>query len=431
MREYYLKEGEFFMFDDKKIIKAIQQEALPYENNTDLSALIDAIGDSSFVLLGEASHGTSEFYQVRTEISKVLIEEKGFQVIGVEGDWPSCFTVNNFVKGFNTSTAMESLKDFNRWPTWMWANEEVLSLIKWLKEYNHKTQNNVGFYGLDVYSLWESMEEIIGQLEKSGSGDVEKAKKAFSCFEPFHRKPESYGISAAFYGEDCLDEVTELLTTLRKNHLQYENGHEEALNLKVNGLVALNAEHYYQSMVKGGPDDWNIRDHHMVSAIEEIVQYYGEGTKVIIWEHNTHIGDARATDMAKEGLVNVGQILREKYGKDQVYAVGFGTHRGTVMAANRWGEEMEVMNVPQAALGSWEDLMHAAGPNDKYILFNNENAHFFNNEIGHRAIGVVYNPEYEHLGNYVPSVMSERYDAFIFIDETKALTPIEVASLLT
>lgn len=272
---------------------------------------------------------------------------------------------------------------------------------------------------------WRHLKE----LETNGSGDVEKVKKAISCFEPFYRRPENYGISAAFYGEHCLDEVSELLTTLRKNRYQYEKGQEESLNIQVNGLVTMNAEKYYKAMVRGGPDDWNIRDYHMVSAIEEIVSFYGKETKVIIWEHNTHIGDARATDMAKEGLVNVGQILREKYGNDNVYAVGFGTHRGTVIAAKRWGETMEEMIVPVAVEGSWEDLMHKAGPFNKYLLFHPGNTSNFSREIGHRAIGVVYNAEFEHLGNYVPSNMSERYNAFFYIDETKALSPLKVKVL--
>ncbi|WP_442599666.1 erythromycin esterase family protein [Neobacillus sp. D3-1R] len=414
---------------EKRMIASIKNEAISFETNRDFDQLIEAIGDRQFVLLGEASHGTSEFYQIRMELSKRLITEKGFSVIAVEGDWPSCFTVNEYIKGFKGQSALDAVKDFNRWPTWMWANEEILSLIDWMKTYNSIFHNKVGFYGIDVYSLWESMEALVKNLETSGTGDVEKAKKAFSCFEPFYRRPENYGISAAFYGEHCQNEVSDLLATLRKNHYQYEKGHEESLNIQVNGLVTQNAEKYYKAMVRGGPDDWNIRDHHMVSAIDEIVSFYGTETKVIVWEHNTHIGDARATDMIREGLVNVGQIMRQKYGHENVYAVGFGTHRGTVMAANRWGEEMQVMSVPMAIDGSWEDLMHRAGPFNKYLLFNPQNETSFRKEIGHRAIGVVYNPEYEHLGNYVTSIMSERYNAFFYIDETKALSPLKTEIL--
>jgi erythromycin esterase-like protein len=414
------------MTEEKKLIETIEKDAIRFDQSCDLTSLVEAIGDRQFVLLGEATHGTSEFYTIRAEISKRLIQEKGFSFIAVEGDWPSCFNVNQYIKGYKDNSSIESLKDFNRWPTWMWANEEILSFVGWLKEYNKASSSNIGFYGIDVYSLWESMEAIIEQLEKHGKGDVEKAKEAFSCFEPFSRKPENYGISSAFYGENCLNEVSNLLATLRKNQLKYEKGHEESLNLKMNGLVTLNAENYYNAMVRGGPEDWNIRDHHMVSAIEEITAFYGKGTKVIVWEHNTHIGDARATDMMDEGLVNVGQILREKYGMDNVYAVGFGTNRGTVVAAKRWGDIMEEMQVPVAVSGSWEDLMFKAGPFDKYLLFNSENSPIFKQVVGHRAIGVVFNPEYEHLGNYVPSSMSDRYNAFFFVAETKALSPLKV-----
>jgi erythromycin esterase-like protein len=409
----------------KRMMDTLEKEAIPYKNNHDLTPLIDAIGESQYVLLGEASHGTSEFYTVRAELTKRLIKEKGFSVIAVEGDWPACFTANEFIKGYSGDSAFDALRNFNRWPTWMWANEEIHTLLQWLKKHNEKSHNQVGFYGIDVYSLWESMEEVIRQLENHGKGDAQKARNAFSCFEPFYRKPENYGISAAFYGEHCLEEVSNLLSTIRKNQMKYEKGQEESLNIKVNGLVAYNAEKYYKAMVRGGPDDWNIRDHHMVSAIEEIVRFHGEDTKVIVWEHNTHIGDARATDMAAEGLVNVGQILREKYG-DKVYAVGFGTHSGTVIAAKRWGESIEEMSVPVAEEGSWEDILFKSGSFDKYIIFTPENSQAFKEVIGHRAIGVVYNPEYEYLGNYVPTIISERYDAFMFIVKTKALSPLQV-----
>jgi erythromycin esterase-like protein len=419
------------MFRDFQMIDAIQRDSKTYNSIDDLTPLIDAMGDCPFVLLGEASHGTSEFYTIRAEITKRLIQEKGFSVIAVEGDWPSCFTVNEYIKGYKNISANEALKNFNRWPTWMWANEEIASLLTWLKNYNETKNGNVGFYGIDVYSLWESMEALVKLLDENGKGDVEKAKNAFSCFEPYYRKPENYGISSAFYGEDCFKEVTDLLTTIRKNYLQYEKGQEESLNIKVNGLVTLNAEKYYTAMVKGGPDDWNIRDHHMVSALEEIISFYGEGTKVIVWEHNTHIGDARATDMTEEGLVNVGQILREKYGHRSVFALGFGTNRGTVIAGKRWGEELEVMTVPVAQRGSWEDLMHEAGAKDKYLIFNDTNSHFFKKRIGHRAIGVVYNPDYEHLGNYVPTEIAQRYNAFFYVDNSKALSPLKVKTLIT
>lgn len=411
------------MEKNERLIRSINTHAVRIDTYEDLDAIVEAAADKEYVLLGEASHGTSEFYTIRAEITRRLIEEKGFSFIAVEGDWPSCFTVNQYVKGFIAGDARSALKDFDRWPSWMWANNEAHELVKWLKSFNEQTPSKAGFYGLDVYSLWESMEEIISQLEKIAPDDVESAKKAFACFEPFNRSGENYAISSAYYGEDCTEEVIKVLVDLQKKRKSYPKEQEGDLNLEVNSLVMLDAERYYRAMAKGGPDDWNIRDTHMVTALEKIMIAHGEGAKAIIWEHNTHIGDARATDMADEGLINVGQILKEKYGH-KVFAMGFGTHHGKVIASREWGSTVEVMEVPNAEPGSWEDALHQAGAFNKYILFNKDNETEFSNVIGHRAIGVVYHPELEHLGNYVPSRIAKRYDAFVFIDETSSLSPL-------
>jgi erythromycin esterase-like protein len=405
----------------------IQKHAILFSDTADLEALIKAASNAKYVLLGESSHGTSEFYSIRSEITKKLIEHHGFSFVAVEGDWPACYEINQFIKGKapEYQDAKSALQSFNRWPSWMWANHEIISLIEWLKSFNQKRQDiKAGFYGLDVYSLWESMEAIIGYLEKIDSPDLEKAKTAFDCFEPFQRKPESYGISSAFYGEDCLDEVKDLLQTLQQNKKMYDGDPDSSLNIQINALVASNAESYYHAMVTNDQESWNIRDRHMVEALDLIGNYYGVEGKGIIWEHNTHIGDARATDMANDGLVNVGQLSREKYGKENIYSVGFGTHHGTVIASTKWGESFKKMNVPKAVNGSWENVVHQAGAFNKYMLFTDENRELFNNTIGHRAIGVVYRPDIEHLGNYVPSRISERYDAFIHVEETSALVPL-------
>ncbi|WP_180953496.1 erythromycin esterase family protein [Bacillus sp. T33-2] len=416
------------LIQDRTITK-IKEQAIRLETSEDLDAIVAAVGGAKYVLLGEASHGTSEFYTLRAELSKRLIEEKGFSFIAVEGDWPSCFAVNRFVKGYDNTTAKEALQQFNRWPTWMWANEEIAEFTEWIASHNKKTGRRTGFYGIDVYSLWESMEQMVKQLEKISPEDVEAAKKAIDCFEPFHRRPENYGISASFYGEDCTEQIVNLLVKTRQNRHEYTDAEEAALNVEVNSLVMLNAERYYRAMVLGGPDDWNIRDHHMVDALEKIMAHHGSGAKAIVWEHNTHVGDARATDMREQGLVNVGQLLREKHNEKEVYAVGFGTHHGSVIAARKWGERIEKMTVPAAEAGSWEDLMHKSGPFNKILFFTDENRRDFEAVYGHRAIGVVYNPEIEHLGNYVPSRMSNRYDAFIYVEETNALTPLTLTKL--
>jgi erythromycin esterase-like protein len=410
------------------LVDKIKQYAVPFSTTTDLAPLVKEASKAKYVLLGEASHGTSEFYTVRREITKQLIKNGHFSFIAVEGDWPSCYEVNRYIKGMapEYSSAKEVLKSsFHRWPSWMWANEEIVDLIEWLYDYNQtQTEKKIGFYGLDVYSLWESMDAIVNYLKKVHSPDLEKALNAIACFEPFHRKPEQYGISAAFYGENCMKEVMDLLLAIKENTKIDQHDPETKLNMKVNAIVASNAEYYYHTMVTNDNESWNIRDRHMVEALENIGDFYGSDAKGIVWEHNTHIGDARATDMAKVGMVNVGQLARERFGEKHIYSVGFGTYQGTVIAGEAWGVKPEVMPVPQGTAGSWEEAFHNAGEFNQYVMFTNENKEFFRGEIGHRAIGVVYDPAYEHYGNYVPTRPSERYDAFIHIDKTNALKPL-------
>ncbi|MCM3633464.1 erythromycin esterase family protein [Paenibacillus camelliae] len=413
---------------DEEIILEIQRTSTRIKTMDDLDKIVQAVGDREIVLLGEASHGTSEFYTLRAEITKRLIQEKGFSFIAVEGDWPSCFTLNRYIKhkADAPSNAREALKDFNRWPTWMWANEEVVDLTQWLHEYNKnkKDKDQIGFYGIDVYSLWESMEEIIRHLTEIDSPDLAIAQKAFECFEPHGREPQAYGVSASFLSEGCEEEGVNLLLTLQEKRKASGSQDELSLNDEINALVAVNAERYYQSMVRGGPDSWNIRDRHMVEALSRIKAFHGPHAKAIVWEHNTHIGDARATDMAADGMVNVGQLVREKFGQEQVYAVGFGTYQGTVIASDKWGGDIEVMKVPQAISGSWEALLHQAGDHDKVIIFDEESK-VLHQPLGHRAIGVVYHPHYER-GNYVPSILPSRYDAFIYVDQSRALKPLKL-----
>jgi erythromycin esterase-like protein len=412
--------------NQERVLAEIRNNALKLENIDDLDVIVQAAGDAEIVLLGEASHGTSEFYTLRAEISKRLITEKGFSFIAVEGDWPSCYTLNRYIKHDPDGplSAREALRDFNRWPTWMWANNEVMNLAQWLHEYNKNMniEDQISFYGIDVYSLWESMDEILTHLQKTGSPELAAARKAFDCFDPYQRDPQTYGVSAAFLSESCEEEVIKLLIALQEKRRFSEPNNEFALSDEINALVAVNAERYYKSMVQGGPDSWNIRDQHMVETLNRIKKFHGPHTKAIVWEHNTHIGDARATDMAADGMVNVGQLVRERYGEERVYAVGFGTYRGTVIAADQWGGEIKSMKVPEGISGSWEDLLHQAGAHDKILLFDHENEHFLE-PLGHRAIGVVYNPRFER-GNYVPSVLPSRYDSFVYVDHSHSLTPL-------
>lgn len=415
----------------KRLVSAIQENAFPL-NDKAFDSILDAIGDARIVLLGEATHGTSEFYKVRAALSKRLIQEKGFTIIAVEGDWPSAQAVNRYVKGFDKegkSARQVLVESFNRWPTWMWANEEVAELVEWLKHDNDgkDAADQTGFYGIDMYSLYESIDELLRFLQENPQfkADLELAKKAFSCFEPYNRMPEHYAMSTAHFTDECISEVSRLLTTIRSHEDLYSNEQEKDLNMTMNALVAKNAESYYRAMMQDDAISWNIRDMHMVEAVSEILNYHGADAKIIIWEHNTHVGDASETSMADHKMINVGQLIREKYGREDTFAIGFGTYEGTVIAGEGWGEPYQKMDVPPAKFNSWEGQMHAAAAKDQAILFTEENRHLFNEWIGHRAIGVVYNPEFEAYGNYVSSRVGNRYDGFVFVDQTSALLPIK------
>ncbi|WP_151736901.1 erythromycin esterase family protein [Paenibacillus tengchongensis] len=412
------------------LMESIHRLAIPFGTRESIDRLIKHAAKAQYVLLGEASHGTSDFYTVRAELSKRLIAEHGFRFIAVEGDWPACYTLNRYVKGYSDAAteAETAMNDFNRWPTWMWANREILELAGWLREFNQDKPDaeKVGFYGIDVYSLWESMDEILKYLETQDKADLEAARKAFECFEPFGRDEQSYGISASLYGEGCEDQVIALLGRLQD---KWKDAHpedqERALSAELNAMAVKGAESYYSTMIRHDAESWNIRDRHMVSALEKLVEFHGEHSRVLVWEHNTHIGDARATDMADEGMVNVGQLLREQYGS-QVYAIGFGTYEGTVIAGRSWGAPMEEMKVPPAIRNSWEELLHRNGAQDQLLLMDPEDPVLGEITVGHRAIGVVYHPERER-GNYVPTVISRRYNAFIYLDHTKALRPLALS----
>ena len=419
--------------NSSEIIELLKKTATPLENLADLDPLMDYIGEAKYVLLGEASHGTHEYYTWRAKITQRLIKEKGFSFVGVEGDWPDCYRLNRFAKGYlNSGTDIYNvLNKFKRWPTWMWANWEVAAFIDWLKSYNIDlpADKRIGFYGLDVYSFRESMNSIIQYLEKNDPKALVIAKNAMKCFEPYGKdEGQTYARASSYVPELCEKEILHMLTEIVKNAPNYNHDAENVLSTEQNAFIARNAEKYYRAMIKRGSASWNIRDEHMVSTIERLMKFHGKEAKIIVWEHNTHIGDARATYMASEGMVNVGQLLREQHSTDGVLAVGFGSHKGSVVAGREWGDSMRKIKVPEAVEGSWEHTFHLASKGQNKLLLMNKlkEEKCISSYIGHRAIGVVYNPEHERFGNYVPTIMPKRYDAFIFIDETKALHPIHI-----
>lgn len=414
---------------DSDVLTEIPATAIQaLERPEDLDRLLDEIGDARYVLLGEASHGTAEYYTWRAEISKRLIQEKGFTLIGVEGDWPDIYRLNQYIQGSleHGTTATEVLQQMDRWPTWMWANEEVAALGEWLHSYNQSQEANqqVGFYGIDVYSLWDSMEEVLAYLEEEDAAAAQTARDALDCFASYNQDEWAYANAALSEDKRCADELAAVLTAVQEHAAAQPAGDEAAFNAVQNALVAVNAERYFTTATHSNTESWNVRDRHMMETINRLVEHRGNEAKIIVWEHNTHVGDARATDMAHAGMVNVGQLAREQHTDEGVYVVGFGSYEGTVIAASQWEGQMQVMEVPAARSGSWEAFLHGIEPANKIVFLEElKGKSSFTSPIGHRAIGVAYNSAAEQH-NYVPSILPERYDAFVFIDKTNALQPL-------
>ena len=411
----------------------IGSPARPLRGAADLDPLLERIGDARIVAVGEASHGTHEYYAWRAALTRRLIEERGFGVVAVEGDWPDCYRVNRSVRlrAGADGDPRDALGTFARWPTWMWANDDVVDFCRWLRRLNadRAEEARVGFYGLDVYSLWDSMHELIGWLRANEPEHVDTAVRALQCFEPFGEDGAEYAFASRFAPTSCEQTVVDLLRRLcgQRGQDGFPDDPEARFSAEQNAAVVVGAERYYRAMMAGSAASWNVRDVHMVDTLDRLLSRDGAATKAVLWEHNTHIGDARATDMAGAGMVNVGQLLRERHGADDVVLVGFGGYRGGVIAGDRWGARMARMAVPPARRGSVEALLHdAVGEDALFVWSRAERPGWLDRRLDHRAIGVVYRPEREKRGNYVPTVLGERYDAFLYLEETTPLQPLHL-----
>lgn len=393
---------------------------------SDFDPLLERARDARIVMLGEATHGSHDYYRLRGELTRRLIAEGGFSFVAVEGDWPDCDRVHRSVTAA-PDTAVEpwaALERFERWPTWMWANAEVARFCYWLREWNGQRPEpeRVGFHGLDVYSLWESMQAIFDYLGEEAPATLDAAQDAYRCFEPYGRRIEEYGAASRFVSARCEDEVVCLLARIRE---RAATDGADAFSAWQNAEVVSGAERYYRAMVAGGPESWNIRDNHMADTLDRLLERYGPSARGVVWAHNTHIGDARATDMAADGMVNLGQLARERHGRADVVLVGFGSHRGTVVAAPHWGSPAEKMIVPPAREGSVERRLHELLPEQAVLVFGGaDQPGWVTEPLDHRAIGVVYNPSFESWGNYQPTRLGERYDGFVWCDESTALDPL-------
>jgi erythromycin esterase len=412
-----------------QVVWDIRSVARPLDGPDDLTPLLDRIGASRYVCVGEASHGTHEYYQWRGLLSRRLIEEHGFTWIGVEGDWPDCWRINRWVRGQGDQDLDVSslLARFERWPTWMWANQDVADFLVWLRGLNasRPERERVGFYGLDVYSLWDSLREIIAWLDANEPDAVPAAMRAWRCFIPYGEHPSESAWATRLVPESCEDDVVALLVAVGNRTGALAADDEEAFDAQQNAEVAADAEHYYRMMVRGDRESWNVRDHHMADTIDRLSRHLGPGSKGLVWQHNSHIGDARATDMASDGLVNVGQLLRERHSAEGVALVGFASHRGAVLAAGEWGSPEVVLPVPEARAGSHEDLLHRVLGRPAVLAFrDNRSGPWLSAWMDHRAIGVVYQPARE-AGNYVPTCMGARYDGLLWFERTRPLRPLQ------
>ena len=413
-------------------INQIAEMALPLEGSGDLDPLIERIGDAHYVLLGEASHGTTEYYLSRARITQRLIREKGFSFIAVAGDWPDCYRINRYVRnrpGFGANAA-EVLHAFARWPpgcgptgkSSLWPSGTGASTR------NVRTSGRSASMVWMSTAFWVSLDAVQDYLERIDPDAAAAARRAFRCFEPFGEDAQAYARATALVPASCESEVVTMLTELRQNAPAYrEDSREGYFNAEQNAYVVRNAERYYRTMIRGDAASWNIRDLHMADTLDRLVRHLGPDTRAVVWEHNTHVGDARATDMAPAGMLNAGQVARQRHGTDDVVLMGFGTHRGSVIAGATWGAPMQRMTVPPAREGTWEDLLHQAGAENKLLIFR-DGEKTLGRPRGHRAIGVVYEPALERLGNYVPTVLPERCDAFLYLDETQALHPLHIRS---
>jgi erythromycin esterase-like protein/predicted phosphoribosyltransferase len=424
---------------DDALIKALRETSYPLAGSArDYDPLIGRIGEARFALLGEASHGTHEFYRERAEITKRLITEKNFTAVAVEADWPDAYRLNRYVRGASDDVdAVEALADFRRFPTWMWRNTVMVEFIEWLRAHNEGLPPGapkVGFYGLDLYSLHASMKAVLRYLEKVDPEAAKQARERYSCFDHVGEDAQAYGLMTRLnLSKSCEEEVISQLLELQgraTDQMRREGGLDDDLfYAEQNARLVKNAEAYYRAVFLEEVSSWNLRDRHMAETLDALVSYLDRKAgraRIAVWEHNSHLGDARATEMGQRGELNVGQLTREKYAGDAVL-VGFTTHHGTVTAASDWGKSAERKRVRPALAGSYEALFHVAG-RDRFLLIMNDSdevAELLRAIRFERAIGVIYRPETERQSHYFRARLPDQFDAVLHFDETRAVKPLE------
>ena len=406
----------------------------------DYDALIDRIGNARLVLLGEASHGTHEFYRERARITKRLVMEHGFTAVAVEADWPDAYRVHRYVSGrSNDRSAEQALGDFKRFPTWMWRNRDVEQFVAWLRAVNDQRPEHqrVGFYGLDLYSLHASMEAVLGYLDRTDAAAAARARMRYSCFDHFGEDTQQYGYAAGFgLQQSCEHEVIAQLTDLRRHAEDYLRrdgfvAEDAFFYAEQNARLVANAERYYRTMFTGRVASWNLRDTHMAETLDALLAHLSRRhspQKVVVWEHNSHLGDARATQMSEAGEINVGQLVRERYGTDAV-VIGFTTYEGSVTAASAWDGPTERKSVRPALPDSYEALLHDVGLPQFFLTWDETGVReVFNRRRLERAIGVIYLPNTERVSHYFYAQLPRQFDALVHCDRTSAVQPLDASA---
>ena len=400
----------------------------------DLNPLMARIGSARVVLLGEATHGTSEFYRMRERITRGLIVSKGFRFVAVEADWPDAARVDHYVRHFQYPPSEWTA--FARFPTWMWRNTEMRDFVSWLRKHNGTVERDrrVAFHGLDLYSLYNSIRSVLNYLDEVDPESAKVARERYGCLTPWQRDPATYG-HAALTGSypTCEADVVRALTDLLANRRTYaEHDGERFLDAEQNARLVANAERYYRIMYYGSRASWNLRDRHMFDTLKNLLAFHGPDSKAVVWAHNSHVGNAGATEMAGRGEYNIGQLCRKEFG-EKAYLVGFGTHSGTVAAASDWDGPMEIKNVRPALPDSYEKLCHATG-HARFMLGLRGRGDLcgpagLGRERLERAIGVIYRPETEMASHYFRANLPQQFDEYVWFDNTSAVTPLDTAEV--
>jgi erythromycin esterase-like protein len=416
--------------DDMRLAAAIQHVATPLQSaGESYDAVMECIGDAPIVLLGEATHGTHEFYQARADLTRRLITEKGFCAVCIEGDFPHAERVQQYVQRRSVDvSAYGALATFERFPQWMWRNETIVELVEDLRELAR--DRFLGFYGLDLYSLHESMAAVIAHLDRVDAEAARLARSRYACFDHFGRDPQEYGMVTSSLGgaASCEDEVVEQLVTMQKRSV-LSLSDDDTFGAEMNAQLVRNAEAYYRMMFRGRVKSWNLRDTHMADTLDAIIAHLdhrGAGPKVVVWAHNSHIGDARATELGDAGELNLGQLMHERHGA-ATRLIGFSTYEGTVTAASDWDAPAEQLRVRRALAGSYEKLFHEVGIARFFLDLRRlgEASGALHEPRLERAIGVVYRPETERMSHYFQARLPEQFDGIIHFDHTEAVVPLE------